>query len=33
MMQLFEKIEVHLYRYPAVDPVSFRNAVEQVVAG
>lgn len=29
----FTEIEPRLYRYPAVDPASFRRAVEAVVAG
>ncbi|MFL6194373.1 MAG: hypothetical protein ACJ75H_09400 [Thermoanaerobaculia bacterium] len=29
----FEEIEPRLYRYPAIDPVSFRKAVEKVLAG
>ena len=33
LMQLFVAIESQLYRYPAVDPASFRRAVESFVAG
>jgi hypothetical protein len=29
-MQHFEQIEPLLYRYPAIDPGSFRQALEQV---
>ena len=32
LLQLFEGIEDRLYRYPALDPASFRRAVESVVA-
>jgi hypothetical protein len=28
LLRLFEKIEPELYRYPAIDPPSFRSAVE-----
>jgi hypothetical protein len=31
LLQLFEVIEPQLYRYPAIDPPSFRRAVERVV--
>lgn len=31
LLCLFEQIEPQLYRYPAIDPRSFRHAVEQVV--
>lgn len=31
LMRLFEAIEPQLYRYPAIDPTSFRRAVEDVV--
>lgn len=27
----FEAIEPHLYRFPAIDPISFRRAVEEVL--
>ena len=30
LMRLFANIESKLYRYPAIDPESFRNAVERV---
>jgi hypothetical protein len=30
LLQRFEEIEPHLYRYPAIDPVSFRRAVEEI---
>lgn len=30
LLRLFEEIEPLLYRYPAVDPASFRRAVEEV---
>ena|SRR5688572_7372818 len=33
LLQLFAAIEPQLYRYPAVDPASFRRAVESFVAG
>lgn len=32
LMTLFEAIEPALYKYPAVDPASFRRAVERVCA-
>lgn len=32
LMELFTAIEPNLYRYPAVDPPSFRRAVERTVA-
>lgn len=32
LLNLFGAIEDSLYRYPAIDPSSFRQAVEQVVA-
>lgn len=32
-LELFEAIEPHLYRYPAVDPASFREAVEAAFSG
>ena len=32
LLRLFAEIEPRLYRYPAVDPVSFRRAVEGFVA-
>ena len=31
LLRLFEQIETQLYRYPAIDPPSFRRAVENVV--
>jgi hypothetical protein len=30
--KLFEAIVPHLYRYPAIDPLAFRRAVEQTIA-
>jgi hypothetical protein len=33
LLALFEAIEPHLYRFPAVDPESFRRAVLAVAAG
>ena len=33
LLRRFEQIEPELYRYPAVDPGSFRKAVEEVVRG
>ena len=27
LLALFEQIEPHLYRYPAIDPARFRDAV------
>ena len=30
LMRLFTAIESKLYRYPAIDPESFRRAVERV---
>lgn len=33
LMRLFDEIEPLLYRFPAIDPASFRRAVEQVSAG
>jgi hypothetical protein len=32
LMALFEEIEPRLFRYPAIDPKSFRRAVEEVVS-
>lgn len=32
LLRRFEEIEPGLYRYPAVDPVSFRKAVEEIVS-
>jgi hypothetical protein len=32
LMELFEAIEPRLYRYPALDPATFRRAVERVSA-
>lgn len=31
LLELFERIEPELYRYPAIDPPSFRRAVESFV--
>lgn len=31
LLELFEEIEPELYRYPAIDPPSFRRAVEELV--
>ena len=31
LLRLFSVIEPDLYRYPAIDPLSFRNAVEELV--
>jgi hypothetical protein len=31
LLDLFALVEPHLYRYPALDPESFRNAVEKAV--
>ena len=33
LVRLFEAIEPGLYRYPAIDPATFRRAVEQFAAG
>ena len=33
LLRLFEAIEVSLHRYPAIDPPSFRRAVEAVAHG
>lgn len=33
VLHYFEEIEAQLYRYPAIDPPSFRRAVEQVAQG
>ena len=33
LLELFEAIEPELYRYPAVDPAAFREAVEELVRG
>jgi hypothetical protein len=33
LRQLFEAIEPRLYRYPAIDPASFRHAVDEALAG
>jgi hypothetical protein len=33
LLGYFEKIEPHLYRYPALDPAAFRRAVEDIVRG
>lgn len=30
LLHFFEQIEPHLYRYPAIDPASFRRSVERV---
>jgi hypothetical protein len=32
LLQYFAAIEPELYRFPAIDPASFRRAVEAVVA-
>jgi hypothetical protein len=32
LRSLFDAIEPHLYRYPAIDPKSFRRAVEEFLA-
>lgn len=32
-MELFRRIEDQLYRYPAIDPVSLRRRVEEVLGG
>lgn len=32
LLRLFEQIEPELYRYPAIDPASFRRAVEKMLA-
>lgn len=31
LLRRFEQIEPHLYRFPAIDPATFRRAVERVV--
>jgi hypothetical protein len=31
LLQFFDEIEPRLYRYPAIDPRSFRRAVEETV--
>ena len=31
LLERFEQIEPHLYRFPAIDPASFRRAVEEAV--
>lgn len=31
LLELFQAIEPELYRYPAVDPAAFRQAVEELV--
>jgi hypothetical protein len=31
LLELFASIESHLYRYPAIDPKSFRKAVEEAI--
>ncbi len=33
LLQLFEQIESELYRYPAIDPPTFRRAVEEFIRG
>jgi len=33
LLELFSEIEGQLYKYPAIDPRSFREAVETLVAG
>ena len=33
LLRLFAQIEPMLYRYPAVDPASFRRGVEEAVKG
>lgn len=33
LLELFDAIEPALYRFPAIDPPSFRRAVEAVVRG
>ncbi|MFZ5468873.1 MAG: DUF6036 family nucleotidyltransferase [Myxococcota bacterium] len=33
LLELYEAIEPLLYRYPSLDPKSFRRAVERIVAG
>lgn len=33
LLELFEAIEPELYRYPAIDPATFREAVEEFVRG
>jgi len=33
LLRLFAAIEPQLYRYPAIDPATFRHAVEDFVAG
>ena len=33
LLELFQAIETELYRYPAVDPAAFRQAVEELVGG
>lgn len=30
LLELFEEIEDELFRYPAIDPPTFRRAVEEV---
>ena len=32
LLQCFQEIEPRLYRYPAIDPPSFRRAVEEFVS-
>ncbi len=31
LLRLFESVEPELYRYPAIDPPSFRHAVEEIL--
>ncbi len=33
LLELFDEIEAELFRYPAVDPASFRRAVHRAAAG
>jgi hypothetical protein len=33
VLRLFDEIEPELYRYPAIDPGSFRRAVEEMIKG
>jgi hypothetical protein len=33
LLALFERIEPELYRFPAIDPPSFRRAVEETARG
>lgn len=33
LLELYDQIEPHLYKYPAIEPNAFRDKVSRVIAG